>query len=297
MGLPPLTVQDTELYPRVNDFYLHLVWVIQFCVLIPLAWQRIQSVTTRRPSLRATAFFIYRLPHLLCCLALVAVHVVIIGSDNVATAQDAPFKWVKTYYLITTACMVAMWTLCAAVVLVEQRRSRHSGRSLRVWWLLNFLLAVLRLSADIIWLLHPATGGDISLKGRSPSSWTIVRTAAFVPQAILGLLALFAADTPDADVDVFVDTYTAAPTPQPVSSTQEPLLLNSSVVEEGRANRASRVSVESESGYPKLPQPKASSEMTASFASKLTFSYLTETLVTGRQRGESAGLGLGLGLS
>ena len=54
-----------------------------------------------------------------------------------------------------------MWGLCTLLVVAEARARAHSGRSLRVWWMLNLVAASYHLYFDLdearsVWP-HPRT--------------------------------------------------------------------------------------------------------------------------------------------
>jgi ABC-type multidrug transport system fused ATPase/permease subunit len=51
--------------------------------------------------------------------------------------------------LIGAATSTASWSLCSVVVFLELRQRVNAGRSVRVWWILHLLLAVIRLRTDI----------------------------------------------------------------------------------------------------------------------------------------------------
>ena len=42
-----------------------------------------------------------------------------------------------------------MWGLCTLLVVAEARARAHSGRSLRVWWMLNLVAASYHLYFDL----------------------------------------------------------------------------------------------------------------------------------------------------
>ena len=82
-----------------------------------------------------------------------------------------------------------MWALCTLLVIVEARAHAHSGRSLRVWWLLNVVAACYHLYFD--------------LEEWGQDGWGVPRTelalqlAGFLPSLLLGLAAAFEPDSPN----------------------------------------------------------------------------------------------------
>ena len=82
-----------------------------------------------------------------------------------------------------------MWALCTLLVIVEARAHAHSGRSLRVWWLLNVVAACYHLYFD--------------LEEWGQDGWGVPRTelalqlAGFLPSLLLGLAASFEPDSPN----------------------------------------------------------------------------------------------------
>ena len=147
---PPIVTPDA----RINGEYMAAAPFLQLLLILAFARYRIASL--RRPSSRASKGFrpppslLGRLPHLLCCLSLAGVHIAMIASkDAIVVGQDGG-SGVRTYYLLSTACTVVMWGVSAALVLGEQRNQRNSGRLLRLWWLLNFPIAVVNFEAAMV---------------------------------------------------------------------------------------------------------------------------------------------------
>ena len=244
---------------RLRDGYVHGCWIGQLVLLLLVARHRLSSL--RRPARMGASKdgpvqtpLLFRLPHIACCLVHVVINIFIIatgaGDDELDNAPQA-------FYTIATVCAVAMWATCAALVLAEQRSRRHSGRLLRVWWLLNFAIAVVEISSNIVRIVEAAN------VHHDASTYTVLRTAAFVPSAWLAMIALFARDTP------IGEQYSSATLP----GRHEPLL---------SVQHTSQTRPTPGGGSAQAPPPSA--EEHTSFASKLTFSYMSGLLATGRRR-------------
>ena len=82
---------------------------------------------------------------------------------------------------------VANWLLCALVVVAEMYYGAHSGRSLRLWLLLAFVLGTFQFASDLVRL---EDGHDTR---------AAIRMAAYGPLVILGLLSICETDTPTDD--------------------------------------------------------------------------------------------------
>ena len=272
MALPPLFISGD----RVSDLYLHPLTLVQLVLLLAVVRRRIAQLQVpialrfKRPSLCG------RLPHLVCCLLMIFLPIICIARDAVLIDQDtmppsdstdpesvrAALSATRTLFTACLACESLMWALCAGLVLAEQRHGRHSSRALRFWWLLNLLIAGGRLQSEIVRMVYLVVSPDAPVKEHE---WLIVRIAAFVPSLFLGLIALFAPDTPDDDEDVLMG---GGGINAPVRASFDPLL----PVGEGAPG----------SGSSAAPPP--SSEKAASFASKLTFTYISPLLTLGRKR-------------
>ena len=107
---------------------------------------------------------------------------------------------------------MVMWALCTLLVIVEARAHAHSGRSLRVWWLLNVVAACYHLYFD--------------LEEWGQDGWGVPRTelalqlAGFLPSLLLGLAASFEPDSPNErayarDHEVGRRGPSPSPSPQP----------------------------------------------------------------------------------
>ena len=274
MGLPPLFTPDD----RINDGYLHLMYVLQFVLMVAIIVQRVSRMRRQAPwgaraskSAQRHVPLCYRLPHLVCCLSLVAMHVVVIFYDAVLKGQDVPWSEdaTKGYYLVCDALATLMWALCAGLVLAEQRNQKHSGRLLRLWWIFNMLVAIGRFSSDLVVLVP-------HVEAESPVSqyqWTIVRLAGFAPAFVLGMIGCFAPDTPPVAEEPPVFTSST-------STFADPLLAGVGSTQGGLTPSAAPPEPAT-SDEPTVPY---SAEAHASFASQLTFSYMSTLLGTGRKR-------------
>jgi ATP-binding cassette subfamily C (CFTR/MRP) protein 1 len=280
MGLPPLILSND----RLSTVYLHPLTIVQFLLLLAVVHRRIRQLKVpiamrfRRPSLCG------RLPHLVCCLALVVLPLVIIlrSAENddqdllpVADPSDpasvrAAASATRTLYDVCLAFEVLTWAVCAGLVIAEQRGGRHSSRALRMWWLLNLLVAGLRLQSEIVRFVYEM---DVPSPSLEKHSWTVVRIAGFLPSLILALIALFAPDTPDDDdVTLAFDSAIGGG----INATSrtggaDPLLA-------GPPTPGSATAGGGGTGAP------PSAEKAASFASKLTFMYISPLLTLGRRR-------------
>ena len=103
-----------------------------------------------------------------------------------------------------------------------------------------------------------------SLKDVDQHGWIIVRIASFLPSLYLALIAVLAPDTPcDEDDEPYSGAVGSGAINVSTRTSEQPLL-------------AAQPSTDK--------SPPRSAEMTASFASKLTFSYMTPLLSEGRRR-------------
>ena len=128
-----------------------------------------------------------------------------------------------------------MWALCTLLVIVEARAHAHSGRSLRVWWLLNSVAACYHVYFDLAEWGQDGWG--------APRTELALQLAGFLPSLLLGLAASFEPDSPNE-----------------------------------RAYARDHEAPAEEKGL------KSNAEATASFFSRITFSWVTSILVTGKAR-------------
>ncbi|KOO23503.1 multidrug resistance-associated protein 3, partial [Chrysochromulina tobinii] len=263
MGLPPFTTDDD----RINDAYMHAIYPIQLVLMLFIVAFRTRNITEAKASSKHRVKpvpFCYRVPHLVCCLALVAMYITIIFYDAVLEGQDMPWSTAttKAYYLAMDVRATLMWALCAGLVLTEQRHQKHTCRLLRLWWILNLVVASAFVGFELVELVPLPE----SKWGQGPGRWTLVRACGFIPAFFLGMIGCFEADTPP--------TSTAGPPAYLSSSTPSnyaaPLLLGST---QGGATMPAE--------EPAVP---LSAEAHASFFSQLTFSYMSELLALGRGR-------------
>jgi len=166
-----------------------------------------------------------RVFHLMCCLLLFSIYVALLclTGSGMSTAET-----------IATAAGAAMWAPCALLVCGEMSARVHSGRSLRVWWLLNLVAACYHLYFDL------KTAAN---EWPSPKLEIWLRLIGFAPSALLGIAAALEPDSPN---DL---AYTRE---DEVPADEKELLPNA--------------------------------EATASYLSRVTFSWVTPVLKTGKER-------------
>jgi hypothetical protein len=155
-------------------------------------------------------------------------------------------------------CATLMWALCAGLVLAEQRHQKHTCRLLRLWWILNLVVASAFVGFELVELV-PLPESEW---GQGPGRWTLVRACGFIPAFLLGMIGCFEADTSHGP-----PAYLSSSAP---SNYAAPLLLGST---QGGATMPAE--------EPAVP---LSAEAHASFFSQLTFSYMSELLALGRGR-------------
>ena len=259
MGLPPFTTDDD----RINDAYMHAIYPVQLVLVLFIVAFRTRNLTEAKASSKHRVNpvpFCYRVPHLVCCLALVAMYITIIFYDAVLEGQDVPWSTAttKAYYLAMDVCATLMWALCAGLVLAEQRHQKHTCRLLRLWWILNLVVASAFVGFELVELV-PLPESEW---GQGPGRWTLVRACGFFPAFLLGMIGCFEADTSHGP-----PAYLSSSAP---SNYAAPLLLGST---QGGATMPAE--------EPAVP---LSAEAHASFFSQLTFSYMSELLALGRGR-------------
>ena len=181
----------------------------------------------------------------------VAIDVLVVGScvvmcgHSVALAllQSTPPKGLLHYALpVQMWASAAMWGSCIAITLLEIRSWRYLGRSLRLWFLLAFLVQLARL-----W--HVAAP---PAKLSTPADY--VDCAGTVPALVLALVAFFTADTPQSN-EVLAKSGTGS----------------ADVAHEAEGDAATT-------------RRPFNTEATASFATKLTFGWLSPLLAKGASR-------------
>ena len=258
---PPLLLDDD----RVSCFYLNVLLPAQLALFLFASGARLSSLFTQRrrrgaslllndgPSPKApptSAHPALRLAQALCCALLVTEYAVLLAADGDARGAEGLLSPAATHalYVACWACGAAMWLLCLALVLLEHRRARNAGRAVRLWWVLNLGIALLRVESTGARVVALIQDGSEAL---APTD--VVRLAAFGPELILGLSAIFESDTPSSRA------YGGA----------------------GSGATGSRRLLEPE-GIDKPLRPNA--EATASFFSRLTFSWLSSTLASGAKR-------------
>ena len=276
MGLPPLLAGD---HNRISTLYTSPLSFILLALLLLVIRRRASQLSKKSPFYGlAPPSLLGRVPHVLCCLLLSAYAIASIACDATLTDQDIlPYNasdtaaatvqarsTTQTFYTTCLACEAVMWALCATLVLAEQRHGKHSSRSLRVWWLVCLAVGIVKFVAELVRLVYYLKNDEqIEEHG-----WTVVRMATLGPTLLLGLIAMLSPDTPSEEDDG--EPYSAAiGAPGGINAissrtAQEPLLSTQA------------------SGIDK--SPPRSAELTASFASKLTFSYMSSLLSLGKRR-------------
>ena len=203
-GLNPIWLGNDH----VSDLYLGPLAVLQLLLILIILCKRVGQL--RRPALRTSGkplpqedspSLLWRLPHLLFSLLLVAKPLALIACDEVMTDMDAiepadPSK-TEALYKVCAVCSALMWAVCAAIVLAEQRHGRHTCLALRLWWLLNTAIASVTLSSDVVRIYGIVRRHE----ALEEHGWLLMRLASFVPSLGLGIIALLARDTPPDDAD------------------------------------------------------------------------------------------------
>ena len=284
MPLPGLIVQDD----RLSEFYLHPLSILQLLLLLRVAYVRIGQLRRpvfeeRRPS------FCGRVPHLLCCLLLNAKAIAIIACGEVLTdltpgnstshegdmfipandstaAVKAAESASNTFFTACLVCEAVLWALCAGIVIAEQRHGKNSSRTLRFWWIFNLVVAGVRTQSEVIRVIYMVVNPQSPWKQHV---WLLVRLASLAPSLYLALVAFLAADTPSTDLDEGRIHVGGGGGINTRTSGADPLLTSGG----GGAGGAG--------GAADCPP---STEDVASFASQLSFSYVTPLLTLGRKR-------------
>jgi len=250
---PPTTGVPLIDGDRVSDFWLNTLILVQL-LLLGVAWYlRLPALKNgRRPDIKPNEALltpprpapILRIVHAVCCIALAVQYALALVYDSSASHQTfhgGPASGASAaYFKACWAIAIGMWLACTVLVLAEARASLHASVSLRLWWVLNGVLATARFASDLV----KVTDDD----GAPAQTPTLISAAFFFPSLLLFLLALLEADTPSDRSYLSLD---------------QPLL-------DEEAERARTL--------------KMNREATASFASRLTFSWLGGVLATGSKR-------------
>ena len=170
----------------------------------------VEEAVSPRAAPYSRGLFWLRAFHLACCASLLGIYVALLA---------APPPGVSLLALLGQVAGAVMWGLCTLLVVAEARARAHSGRSLRVWWMLNLVAASYHLYFDLdearSWLgvrLRVSTDPNLN-PNRDPgpdpnpdpdpdpnqarSVWPHPRTAlllqlaGFLPSLLLGLAAAF----------------------------------------------------------------------------------------------------------
>eukprot|EP00936_MAST-01D_sp_MAST-1D-sp1_P000713 g713.t1 len=156
--------------------------------------------------------------------------------------------------VLGAACATASWGISTVVLLLERTRGLRVCRSLRLWWLLAFVVSVIRFRTDLI----QAKNGD---RGS-------LHVVAFVPHLVLGIIAILSPDT--LTNEGYHMDGNALPTPS------ERWLAERAAAETGGADDDD---LSSRALFRRNP------EATASFFERITFWWLNGTM----RRGAAAG--------
>ena len=274
MAVPPLFAGDGDRLSTIYSSPLSFVLLVLLLLVI-----RRRAVQIARPSPfygLAPPSLLGRVPHVLCCLLLSGYAIAAIACDatlldqdvlpssgtdpaSIASAQSST----QTLYSACLACEAVMWALCATLVLAEQRHGKHSSRSLRVWWLVCLAVSIAKVVSEIVRLVYELS--QHTHHTLADHGWTVVRIATLVPTFYLALIAILAPDTPTDEDDAEPYSSTIGAPGGINAMAQEPLLVSTPSSIEHKT-------------------PPRSVELTASFASKATFSYMTPLLSLGKNR-------------
>ena len=100
----------------------------------------VEEAVSPRAAPYSRGLFWLRAFHLACCASLLGIYVALL---------TAPPPRVSLLALLGQVAGAVMWGLCTLLVVAEARARAHSGRSLRVWWMLNLVAASYHLYFDL----------------------------------------------------------------------------------------------------------------------------------------------------
>ena len=100
----------------------------------------VEEAVSPRAAPYSRGLFWLRAFHLACCASLLGIYVALL---------TAPPPGVSLLALLGQVAGAVMWGLCTLLVVAEARARAHSGRSLRVWWMLNLVAASYHLYFDL----------------------------------------------------------------------------------------------------------------------------------------------------
>ena len=174
----------------------------------------VEEAVSPRAAPYSRGLFWLRAFHLACCASLLGIYAALLAE---------PPPGVMVLALLGQVAGAVMWGLCTLLVVAEARARAHSGRSLRVWWMLNLVAASYHLYFDLdearSWLgVRRRVSTDLNLnpnrdRGPDPdpdpdpnqarSVWPpprpalVLQLAGFLPSLLLGLAAAFEPDSPN----------------------------------------------------------------------------------------------------
>ena len=139
----------------------------------------VEEAVSPRAAPYSRGLFWLRAFHLACCASLLGIYVALL---------TAPPPRVSLLALLGQVAGAVMWGLCTLLVVAEARARAHSGRSLRVWWMLNLVAASYHLYFDL---------DEVRSVWPHPRTALVLQLAGFLPSLLLGLAAAFEPDSPN----------------------------------------------------------------------------------------------------